>query len=72
MSQQNGPQIATPLLSESKFELNSNLDGNSTSSSSFSDDFMTAGSFCCDGISIQTMQLCQLVNNDDKDHKNSV
>ena len=34
------------------FELNSNLDGNSASSDSFSDDFMTAGSFRCDGISI--------------------
>ena len=34
------------------FELDFNLDGNSAFSSSFSDDFMTAGSFRCDGISI--------------------
>ena len=51
------------------FELNSNLDGNSASSDSFSDDFMTAGSFRCDGIS---SGFVKAMNNDDKHCKNSV
>ena len=58
------------------FELNFNLDGNSASSSSFSDDFMTAGSKRDHSVVMEFLyKQCGFVkdmNNNDKDCKNSV